>query len=220
MWKYFMEAAVETIEESGIEKVTIRKIADRAGFTSSTAYNYFKDLSHLKFFAAMRFTKSYTEELPYYLDKGENTIEKWLCAWACFCKHSFEQPKIYEVLFMDNVGGSAQDLLDHYYSMFEEDLIGLPEDVRSIVMEHSFLKRSVLFIQQAVEEGLLKEEKIEVVSDMTLMIWKGIMSTFINERRSLTKEEAVSLTLSYVKQTLSHAVPEEEKKRINWDIEL
>ncbi|WP_085506098.1 TetR/AcrR family transcriptional regulator [Thalassobacillus devorans] len=220
MWNYFMEAAVEMIEESGIENVTIRKIADRAGFTSSTAYNYFKDLSHLKFFAAMRFTKSYTEELPAYLEKGNNTLEKWLYAWECFCEHSFEQPKIYEVIFIENVGGSAQDLLDHYYDIYADDLIGLPQEIRSIITEHSFSKRSALFIQQAVEEGLIQEEKVELISDMTLMIWKGMMSTYINERRPLAKDEAVYLTLKYVREILVHAIPEVNREKVDLNIEF
>src|SRR5699024_7686797 len=112
MWRYFLEAAVDVIEKEGIRNVTIRKIADQAGFTSSTAYNYFRDLSHLKFFAAMRFTTDYIEDLPVYIRKGSNTIEKWLYAWQCFCIHSFEQPEIDSVIFMEDLGSTPDDFLD------------------------------------------------------------------------------------------------------------
>ncbi len=49
MWRYFLDAASELMEEKGLNNIKIREIADRAGYTSSTAYNYFRDLSHLKF---------------------------------------------------------------------------------------------------------------------------------------------------------------------------
>src|SRR5699024_10473074 len=57
MWRYFLDAASELIKTKSLHEITIREIADKAGFTSSTVYNYFKDLSHLKFFAVMRLQK-------------------------------------------------------------------------------------------------------------------------------------------------------------------
>ncbi|HWO77724.1 MAG TPA: TetR/AcrR family transcriptional regulator, partial [Bacillus sp. (in: firmicutes)] len=36
MWKYFVDATAQIIEEEGVENVTARKIADIAGYTSST----------------------------------------------------------------------------------------------------------------------------------------------------------------------------------------
>lgn len=65
MWEYFIDATAKIIKEEGIEHVTIRKIADLAGFTSSTIYNYFEELSHLTFFASMRFIQDYSKELPF-----------------------------------------------------------------------------------------------------------------------------------------------------------
>ena len=209
IWRYFLDAATEVIMEDGIDHFTIRKIADKAGYTSSTAYNYFKDLTHLKFFAAMRFTTDYINELPDYLQKGNNTIESWLYSWECFCKHSFEHPKIYSVIFMDNLGSIPEELLEHYYQIYKNDLLGLPNEIKDIIMEHSFAKRSALFIQGAVDEGYIKEQDVDYIADITLLIWKGMMNTVINKRRNYTKEEAVEKTLYYVyKSVLSVVVPE------------
>ncbi|SDH97712.1 transcriptional regulator, TetR family [Alteribacillus persepolensis] len=214
MWGYFLNAATEVIENEGMERVTIRKIADKAGFTSSTAYNYFKDLSHLKFFASMRFTKPYIEELPVYLEKGTNTLEKWLYSWECFCKHSFRQPQVYSVLFIDSLGGSPEEFLEHYYKIYPEELIGLPEQIKSFVMEHSFAKRSALYIENAVQEGLLAEKDVEYIADITLFIWKGMMSSFMNRRRDYTTDEAIEKTLAYVYESVIKVVPSSQQHHI------
>lgn len=50
MWQYFIEATAAIIEEEGYDHITIRKIADKAGYNSATIYNYFSELSHLTFF--------------------------------------------------------------------------------------------------------------------------------------------------------------------------
>lgn len=216
MWRYFLDAATEVIEKEGIENVTIRKIADKAGYTSSTAYNYFRDLSHLKFFAAMRFTKDYIEELPDYMGKGKNTVEKWLYSWECFCKHSFEQPQIYAVIFINDLGIVPEALLEHYYKIYKNDLIGLPEEIQSIVMEHGFSKRSALYIQDAVDEGFIEQKEIDFIADSTLMIWKGMMSTVLNQRRNYSKEEAIERTLYYVHESVMKVVVPGKNKEIDF----
>ena len=90
------------------------------------------------------------------LHKGNNTIENWLYSWECFCKHSFEHPKIYSVIFMDDLGSIPEELLEHYYQIYKNDLLGLPNEIKDIIMEHSFSKRSALYIQGAVDEGFIK----------------------------------------------------------------
>ncbi|WP_053363351.1 TetR/AcrR family transcriptional regulator [Bacillus sp. FJAT-27251] len=216
MFRYFLDAATDVIEEDGIEHMTIRKIADRAGFTASTAYNYFKDLSHLKFFAAMRFTSEYVKELPSYMDLGHNIVDKWLYSWECFCKHSFDQPEIYSVIFMDNLGSSPQKLFDDYYALHTHDLTDVPEELHDILIEYDFSKRSALYIQGAVTEGFIKEENVPLIADITLMVWKGMMNTYMNRRRGYSKEEAIKRTLELVAQCVINVVEPERRSEITF----
>ncbi|MHB8130205.1 MAG: TetR/AcrR family transcriptional regulator [Mobilitalea sp.] len=44
---YFIQAAKEIILSEGVENVSVRKVADKAGYTFTTLYNYFKDLNEL-----------------------------------------------------------------------------------------------------------------------------------------------------------------------------
>ncbi|WP_257350368.1 TetR/AcrR family transcriptional regulator [Pseudalkalibacillus decolorationis] len=215
MWGYFIDATVDVIEKEGIDQVTIRKVSDKAGFTSSTVYNYFQEFSHLIFFAAMRFTKDYIEELPIYINQGTNTIEKWLYIWECFCKHSFEKPEIYSTIFISNLGSVPEDLLENYYKTYQDDLIGLPEPIRIIVLEHTFSKRSALYLQEAVDEGLIEQRDVEFISDTTMLIWKGMMSTVLNHRRKYTTEEAIRQTLFYVYESVMKVVTSDKRKEIN-----
>lgn len=219
MYRYFIDAATEIVDEEGASNLTVRKIAQRAGYTSSTVYNYFKDLSHLKFFAMIRYTNDYVEELPIYIEKGHSTIEKWLYTWECFCKHSFEKPEVYSILFMENLSVFPKDLLVEYYDIYKDDLVGLPADIKPIIMEQSFSKRSTMYIQTAVDEGFIQEKDIQYISDVTLMIWKGMMSTHINQRFQLTTEEAMNKTMALVYECVMQAVHPDKRKEINYHLE-
>ena len=44
---YFIEAAKEIILREGVENVSVRKVADTAGYSYATIYNYFSDLNAL-----------------------------------------------------------------------------------------------------------------------------------------------------------------------------
>ena len=79
-------------------------------------------------------------------------------------------------------------------------------------MEHSFAKRSALFIQGAVDEGYIKEQDVDLIADITLLIWKGMMNTVINKRRNSTKEEAIEKTLYYVYKTCTKCCCTREDK--------
>ena len=42
--KYFIDAAKELIRGEGLSVVTARNVAERAGYSYATLYNYFKDI--------------------------------------------------------------------------------------------------------------------------------------------------------------------------------
>ena len=52
------------------------------------------------------------------------------------------------------LGSIPEELFEHYYQIYQNDLLGLPDEIKDIIMEHSFSKRSALYIQGAVDEGL------------------------------------------------------------------
>ncbi|RYG71346.1 TetR/AcrR family transcriptional regulator [Lentibacillus lipolyticus] len=217
MWRYFLDAASDLIEEKGLNNIKIREIADRAGYTSSTAYNYFRDLSHLKFFAAMRYTTSYVHDLPNYMEKGNNTVEKWLYAWECFCRHSFHFPEVYYLLYIENLGVIPEEMMQMYYEVYENELIDLSDEVQSIIAHHDIAKRSSLYIHKTIDEEFIKEADLEYIADLTMLIWTGMMMNLLNLRKSFTKEKAAKQTMYYIKRSIVDVVVPEKQHLITYE---
>ena len=99
MVKYFVDATIEIIEKEGYEAVTIRKVADIAGYNSATLYNYFDNLEHLLFFASMRYLQDYIDQLPIYIKNANNSRDVYLLVWQCYVDCAFRNPKIYYAIF-------------------------------------------------------------------------------------------------------------------------
>ena len=62
----FVEATQALIDSEGLERISIRKIADKAGFHNSTIYLYFKDVNQLILLASLKHFNEYSKKLSEY----------------------------------------------------------------------------------------------------------------------------------------------------------
>jgi hypothetical protein len=96
------------------------------------------------------------------------------------------------------LGSKPEELLKHYFEVYQNDLTGLSEEVKPLIFEHNISKRSKAVLQKAVEEGYLGSEESEEVNNMTILIWRGMLTTILNNRRDYKPEEAAAETMRYV----------------------
>jgi AcrR family transcriptional regulator len=203
MLEFFIEATEDVIEEEGIENVTARKIADLAGYTSSTIYNYFDELSHLVFFASLRFLNEYIEDLSVYIERADGPIDKYLSSWECFCKHSFNNPEIFSVIFISDLGSEPNELIKRYYKIYQNDLLKLPTEIKMLVLENDLSKRSKAMILEAIDKGNLSNENVEMITDITILLWKGMLTTILNNRSNYSPEKATDVTMRYIREFMN-----------------
>mgnify|MGYP005859619869 FL=1 len=77
MMMYFVDATIDIIDSEGIGALSIRKVAERAGYNSATLYHYFANLRHLTFFSCIRYLREYVEDLPNYLKEVSSPLDKY-----------------------------------------------------------------------------------------------------------------------------------------------
>jgi AcrR family transcriptional regulator len=198
MMSYFIDATAAIIEKEGIDKVTIRKIADLAGYNSATIYNYFEDLSHLIFFASMRVVKKYTDALPKYIEKAKTPLERYFLIWECFCKYSFESPKIYYAVFSADLGTHPINL-SKYYEYFPTDLLAFDDDIKLMLLESNQSKRVVISLNQCIREGYIRGEHAEQIAEHHYLIWQGMITMVKNNRTIYTVDEATRVTVNHIR---------------------
>ncbi|AXI01346.1 TetR family transcriptional regulator [Sporosarcina sp. PTS2304] len=200
MWKYFIEATTEIIEQEGSKAVTIRKVADRAGYNSATIYNYFDEFSHLLFFASMRLLEEYITEVTRRMNGVDQALEQYIIAWECFCEYSFQKPDIFHSVFIRDLGENPDHLLEKYYEFYPSDLVDVPEEIQMSLLEQNVVKRGHPLLKKAVEQGSLDSEKINSLNEVTILIWQGMLTSFLNNRIDMTADEAANRTITYVKE--------------------
>ncbi len=197
---YFIDAAAKIIEEEGIQSITIRKVADIAGYNSATLYNYFKNLDHLIFFAAMRYVKEYSLNLHRFIENSENALERHLATWNCFCHYSFNKPEIYYAIFFAKLDNPLENYVEEYYKLFPEDLGKQPKDISTMLLKHDIYDRSTTLLEGCVDEGFIKEDDKDDINEMILLVYQGILQKIINKK--INYSDAIDKTMKYITQII------------------
>ena len=194
---YFINATEELIEEEGIEGVTLRKVADRAGYNSATLYNYFENLDHLILYAAMRNIKDYALALNTYLIDARNAMDIFLKVWECFCDYAYDKPEIYNAIFFPNLEKHFEDYVAEYYEFFPEDMVSNDENISTMLLKRDINKRGETTVFACVEEGYILPDDASKLNDMTLLIFAGMLKRALSHKVSY--DDARNITMDYIK---------------------
>lgn len=204
--KIFIEAARDLIEEKGIEKVTIRGVAKKAGYNSATIYNYFDNCNQLIFFASLDFLGEYSQAMPDYIADAEDEIEKFIKMWECFCKYSFENPQIYYAIFSDNIGEHPEILMKKYFELFPEKLGTPPTDLLPMLLDPDLSHRAAIASRPLIENNFLQEKKARQMDNMITYIYHGMLTLMVNERIEYSSEQALEIISSQIRTILENAI--------------
>lgn len=193
----FVSAADNLINEIGIENVTIRNIAKKAGYNSATIYNYFENLDHLIFFGAMKNIKDYALSLNRYLSDAKNAMDRFLKVWECFCDYAYLKPDIYNAIFFPKLSKNIEEYVSEFYSFFPEDL-GIHHDtISTMLLKGDIHDRGMTTVNDCVTEGFIEPHSADKLNDMTLLVFEGMLIRVL--RGTIDYEDAKNTTMYYIK---------------------
>lgn len=173
----FIEATEDLMKEDDIDKISIRKIAKRAGYNSATLYYYFEDLEHLILFASIRYLREYTSALAKNIKKDMTTIEKYRTVYETFNHYAFRSPVIFHNMFFGKYSPMLLEVIKEYYDIFPDDLKGHDELLRGLLTQGNMYSRDKQIVDQLVSEGTIEDKK----SDITLKIIISVHESYVYE---------------------------------------
>ncbi|HPI20613.1 MAG TPA: TetR/AcrR family transcriptional regulator [Candidatus Kapabacteria bacterium] len=104
---FFISATKEIIKGEGIRALSVRNIADRAGYSYATLYNYFKDMKDLIFICI----KDFQEECRLYIESEVKNFskgkDKLKAKTKAFMKYFVQYPGIFELFYIERFNDIA-----------------------------------------------------------------------------------------------------------------
>lgn len=116
MRAYFIQAAKEILRGEGLRGISVRNIAEQAGYSYATLYNYFKDLRDLIFECVRDFQEECESQIEHEIHDASEGAEKLRQTILTYCKYFVQYPGIFELFFLERMSDirqkqSTQDLI-------------------------------------------------------------------------------------------------------------
>lgn len=182
MYTYFIDAALSIIEENDINNVTIRAVADRAGYNSATLYNYFDNLDHLKYFAVLSYLNNYTESIDYHIQKTDTYLDRYKKIWLTFSTYAFQYSIYFQLLFFSELSHNSNEYIKQYYTYFPDLIEEKEPSLVAMLLEEKLVNRSRVLVEEAIKHDEISQEKGYKIDEMVLLIFQSLLENVKNEQ--------------------------------------
>ena len=186
---YFIEATQDLILNEGIENLSIKKIADTAGYNTATIYNYFEDLEELILYSSIDYLKIYLKDLKSEIKSNMKAIEMYETIYKVFVHHSFEKPEIFHTLFFGKYSYKLEKIIKKYYEIFPDDITGQNDITKSVLVEGNIHNRDLPVIKQMIKEGSILEEEAPYIMEAIVRIHQSYLENILQQREKISLEE-------------------------------
>jgi AcrR family transcriptional regulator len=121
MKDYFIQATKEILKAEGIGAVSVRSIAEKAGYSFATLYNYFKDVKDLVFFCVKDFQKECEDYIESKMGKAGRGEAKIKAIALAYVEYFVQYPGVFELFFIEKMSaiGSNKASADSIVSFLD-----------------------------------------------------------------------------------------------------
>jgi len=127
--KAILDAAGAVFLEVGLEALSMRKVAERAGYTATTIYRYFGDKDDLLFSMVAESLSAFTAALREGREAGEDPLGRIEGMGLAYVRFGLDHPALYRLLFIqrpDFLGrfrGEVQTLRVESFTLLRETVV-------------------------------------------------------------------------------------------------
>lgn len=147
--EYFKQATKSILKGEGLKSISVRNIAREAGYSYTTLYNYFKDVSELVFLCVNDFQEEiqdYVIEQSIHSNPGKERIKAKIEAYV---KYFVNYPGIFELFYLERIGdlGSRNNTINvigtSLDSVYQEDFKHFVENNQISITDSDQLKNQI-----------------------------------------------------------------------------
>jgi AcrR family transcriptional regulator len=166
---YFLEAAKNMIAAEGVQSVSVRKVADAAGYAYPTLYNYFEDLNELLWETRRYMILELSEALRGRMNDPVKDSEGLKKAFMTYIEYYLENPNTFKFFYfypLHEPAGKTKDTIGDpdFGSMWNETFKGF------------------------VASGKLREQDIEAAAKTLIYAIQGMLTLFFSGNGDLSLE--------------------------------
>lgn len=189
----YIRIAGDILEEEGIDAVTIRKVAARAGCTSAVLYRHFENKGHLTMMACIKYFEPYICMLVENSKRKDiSLIQMDLLNWKCFINEAFRNRPYYEFMLFGNQREELEECLYEYFQIFPKNRKSFDAFTANIAFSCDLHKRAVFYLRSAVHTGMITWENAMLLARLAVAVFKGSFIEYAGMKLSEAEIRAAS----------------------------
>ncbi len=205
---YFITATKELIERDGLENLTVRKVAEAAGYNSATLYNYFEDMEELVVFASIGHLSRYITRLEEELKPEMNALMRYRKIYEVFSCHCMERPELFYSLFYGKYKRKLEHVISIYYDLFPDELGHHDGEILNMLTRGEITERDKAIMPSLVEQGFVDEKNTE----QTVILITRMFQSYLYDAWMQFDENAIEEKVAAVLETFDYIMEKAAKK--------
>lgn len=170
MMGYFIDAATQIIDEEGVEAVSARRVAELAGYSYATIYNYFKDLNDLLWHCVPEYINRLTDLVDPKKLSSLTGADKLRQACRAYAQFFLDHPHSFRFMFLTDMGQES--------SVVKEEF-----------PEPPFAMSLITILSQCAAEGSIEPQDIPALTSLVGFVVNGALMFFVTKRMEVSQEE-------------------------------
>ncbi|MBN2879953.1 MAG: TetR/AcrR family transcriptional regulator [Clostridia bacterium] len=165
---YFIEAAKKLILEEGAQNVTVRKIADLAGYSYGSIYNYYADLDELMFETRNAMIYDMMHMMGGNQNAEQGTLESVKAINRKLAEYFMDNPNVYHFFYSFPIRKSGKTPMD----------------------DAGFNEMRMQAYQIFADRGIIKQEEIPAVFGAIVYSLYGLLTLYFSSY-GMKREDAL-----------------------------
>jgi AcrR family transcriptional regulator len=168
--RIILDAAGELFLEQGYEGFSMRRVAERIGYSATTIYRYYEDKDDLLFAVVNEGFSEFARKLTEAAENVSNPVKRLEALGQAYIKFGLDNPVYYQMMFMQRA-----DLL------FESRREQTPPMIESF----DVLQRAV---RAAMDAGVMKRGDVETYSHVIWSVVHGVTALALANPKRFTPD--------------------------------
>ena len=186
----YINVTCKIIANEGIDAVSIRYLAKKLNCSSASLYRHFDCVEELIASASVRFLRPYIAEIIPLFNRQEYSLESYYSCWNAFIRYSFESPQVFHYVFFNKYRDMLAHAFDMYYQEIRDDVETIEPSLRPMLNVDSIFFRDRLMLEHCVNRMKVSSAEIEMISNMLIYIYRGMLSLLLEGEEHFDKEVA------------------------------
>ncbi len=187
MKNYFIEAGYSILLKQGAEQLTVRNIAQKAGYSYATIYNYFNNFDELMWAIGVKVLDILADTLNEHYEEVKTKLDNRKVLKSVYKKYIdyfLENENLYHFIFFKNIN--------------VEDIEQGNKTQPSVLY-----KLQLKIIENCFKKGVIKKADIVIAGDLLTNSINGLLSLYFSGKENISKKELYLKAEKYIDYIIS-----------------